>query len=196
MKLEGLIGGPTGTTAKTAIEGVANKVDQWVIYFHLFIIGMVALLFVAYAVWIGIKMAKAEDEGGRTEAKKKIIYAIIGLLVIAGLEVIIQAVNLGTVISTTGYTQLTGAADAIIITKAIVNAFLLIVMSLASLFCCWVGWKFVSADDDSKRTEAKKQLIYTVFACVAVIGINTIAQIVFKAVGDGVLPQGTGQKIQ
>lgn len=36
---------------------------------------------IIYAVWVGIKFVRAEEKQGRDEAKQKLIYVIIGVVV-------------------------------------------------------------------------------------------------------------------
>ena len=174
MKLEGLIGATNVTT-------VVEEVARWIGYFQLTIIAVVMLLIAAYAVWIGIKMAKAEDDGARTEAKKKVIYSVIGILVVGGIIAVLQLVSFaGSVDTSQKNAFLKGADEVTAVLKAAVDGFLNIVITCAVLFAMWVGWKFISADDDSKRTEAKKQLMYTIGAICAVLLINAVAQVVLK----------------
>ena len=50
----------------------------------------------------------------------------------------------------------------------ILNAFLGLLGLAAALFFVWVGFKLAKAEDESKRKEAKKQML---FAIVAIIGV-------------------------
>ena len=50
----------------------------------------------------------------------------------------------------------------------VLNAFLGLMGVLAALFFVWVGFKLAKAEDESKRKEAKKQML---FAIVAIIGV-------------------------
>ena len=61
---------------------------QWVTTFKKAVLRVIGpLLIVAavagivYAIWVGIKFVRAEDKSARDEAKQKLIYVIIGIVV-------------------------------------------------------------------------------------------------------------------
>ena len=63
------------------------------------IIAAVAGIF--YAIWVGVKFVKAEDKSARDEAKQKLIYVIIGIVVTVALIIlfIFLANNIGKTIN-------------------------------------------------------------------------------------------------
>jgi len=134
------------------------------------------LLLVLYAVYIGFRMAKAEDDGKRKEAKNHLIYAIIGFIAIAIIVVMFRAV-LPSISNT--YSSGIGAVDT---TLALVVDVIALVMELvgtaAICFAVYIGWQFIKAEDEGKRKNAKMQLIYTFIAIIAVTILATLAQAV------------------
>ena len=53
----------------------------------------------------------------------------------------------------------------------VINAILGIIASLAALFAVYIGFRLAKAEDESKRTEAKKQMLWTI---IAIIGVAVI----------------------
>ena len=51
------------------------------------IIGLLGIAAVLFIIWVGFKMARADDDSKRQNAKKQLIFAIIGVLVIVFLLV-------------------------------------------------------------------------------------------------------------
>ena len=77
-----------GKVTRTLLDGVANANATWVTTFTNAITNVIGpLLIVAssagiiYAIWVGIKFVRAEDKSARDEAKQKLIYVIIGIVV-------------------------------------------------------------------------------------------------------------------
>ena len=55
------------------------------------ILGLLAIGGIVLAVWIGFRLASAEDEGKRKEAKKQLLWAIVAIF---GIAVLILVFNL------------------------------------------------------------------------------------------------------
>jgi len=56
-------------------------------------------------------------------------------------------------------------------------------------FAIWVGFKLASAEDEGKRKEAKKQLLWSIIAVVAVIVLAVIIFVMIEVLIDDVLPE-------
>lgn len=54
------------------------------------IFGLAAALGGIYAVFLGVKMARADSAEAREEAKKRVIYCVIGMAVAIGLILLLQ----------------------------------------------------------------------------------------------------------
>ena len=74
---------------------------------------VVATAGVIYAIYLGVMMAKAEDEGKREESKKRIINLIIAIAITVVLMVVFYAVvnNLPTILSSAQDTGNSGASE-------------------------------------------------------------------------------------
>ena len=171
-----LIGAETTTT-------VLRRIENGITWASTSILIICASLVVFYAAWVGFNMAKASDEGKRTQAKTQLIYSIIGIVAIIVLAVMIRAVvpllaTGGTASATQAHANL-GLGGL----QAIVTAVLNILASCATVFALWLGWNLMSAEDEGKRKNAKMQLMYTIGGIVAVLLINMIA----TAVIDGLI---------
>lgn len=70
----------SGDTSTAANYAVANTL-KWVTNGIWIVIGVVGLAGVAYAIWLGIQLARADDQGKRDDAKKHLITVIIALAV-------------------------------------------------------------------------------------------------------------------
>ena len=62
----------------------------------------------------------------------------------------------------------TGLSTLNLIIFAIINVILGLLGVAAALFFVWIGFKLARAEDESKRKEAKKQML---FAIIAVLGV-------------------------
>lgn len=60
---------------KTLIDAVTGIINPILI--------VVATAGIVYAIWVGVKFVKAEDKSARDEAKSKLIYVIVGIVVTA-----------------------------------------------------------------------------------------------------------------
>lgn len=58
------------TTLTNAVSNVINP-----------ILIIAATAGIIYAIWVGVKFVRAEDKSARDEAKQKLIYVIIGIVV-------------------------------------------------------------------------------------------------------------------
>ena len=65
------------------------------------ILGLLALVAVFFIIWVGFKMARADDDSKRQNAKKQLIFAIIGVLVIVFLLIMWN----GVIVPEIGRTQ-------------------------------------------------------------------------------------------
>ena len=75
-----------------------GEMEGWILIVVNSVLGLLGLFAALFFVWIGFKLAKAEDEGKRKEAKKQMIFAIVAVLGIVILivlwnTVIVDAIN-------------------------------------------------------------------------------------------------------
>ncbi|MCL2756231.1 MAG: pilin [Firmicutes bacterium] len=68
--------------------------------------------------------------------------------------------------------------------RGIVNPILIVVGSLAALLAIWLGVRLATAQDESKRKEAKAQLIWAIIAVIVVFAMVSVFYIVFPAQTD------------
>jgi len=184
----GLIGGLLGVSA---VDGVAGDIKNITGVFTTFVLAIAGLLVMIYAVYIGFKFMKAEDDGKRKEAKNHLIYAVIGLVAISAVILLLKVVMpyLGSVGNDfeNGDVIIEGLAETYLIVKSVVDMIFDMIATVAVVFAVYVGWQFVKADDDGKRKQAKNQLIYTIIGIIAIVAINAIATIVFASLANASL---------
>lgn len=141
----------------------------------LVLIGIIALVAIIYG---GIKyLTSAGDTGSAEEAKKTIVYAVIGLIVI-GLALIIVNFIAGiagvAILAPPGGINLPGGANLPGTIITIITAFLVLVGIAAFIYLIYGGVKYItSAGDSSSAEEAKKTILYAIIG-VIVIGIAAI----------------------
>ena len=75
--------------------------------------------------------------------------------------------------------QLAGNVATII--QGVVSAFLGLFTLLGVLFMIYIGFRLAKAEDESKRKEAKKQMIYTIVAIIGVVVLIVLFNTVIMA---------------
>jgi len=74
---------------------------------------------------------------------------------------------------------------------AMVNPLLIVIGAMGAIFAIWLGVRLAIAQDESKRKEAKSQLIWSLIAVVIVFAVIAIVTTVFPAPDEslaGILP--------
>ena len=175
---------------RTEIEGVQKTTQEVARIVNIAVsvfYGVVLAILVFFAIYLGWRLAKAEDDSQRKQAKAQLFYSIVGIvgvgLLIVFIRVVIPQVTKGIsdVRKIEDYNELklgeiVGAVDDII------GVILQILLALVGVFACYVAWQFIKAEDDGKRKQAKQQLIYCFIAIVGVALLNLVATIVLRLV--------------
>jgi len=176
-----LLSGGSGGGTELSVADVASTVNQYVGVAVAIVLGLLAAVVVFYAIYIGFRMAKAEDDAKRKEAKGHLIYAILGVVAIALIIVVLQAVlPLLSPSIDEDITDIEGLDEVMIAINEFLQAAMQLIAALATMFAVWIGWKFISAETDEKRKNAKMQLIYT---CLGVIGVVLLVVIAGAILG-------------
>ena len=74
-----LLGG--GTTPPTA-EGITQELVNTILSICNILLAVVGVAAVAFMIWIGFRLAKAEDEGKRKEAKKQLLWTLVAVIAV------------------------------------------------------------------------------------------------------------------
>jgi len=136
--------------------------------------GTMALL---YAMYVGWKFAKAQDDAQRKEAKMKLVYSLVGVLSIAILVLLFNTVFQSfTTVNVSGgnIDAVPGATATLVHVNHFVNAIIMVLTTAAVVFAVWLGWQLMKAEDDAKRKQAKAQLLYTLIGVIAIILVNLV----------------------
>jgi len=155
-------------------------------------IGLIALVGIAaivYAIWLVIKLGKAEDDGKRKEAKNQLVWAIIG--VIGAVLVLILLTTVFNGIRLTNMTNPPAGGNAaawgvvnrtigVVITA--VNSLLGLIPIIAAVFAIYLAVKFVTATDETKRKQAKQMLIWTCVGVIAAVMLVAVIDIILAEV--------------
>jgi heme/copper-type cytochrome/quinol oxidase subunit 2 len=175
----GTFTGGSGSGAGSNTASVISKVGDYVGYFTIFILVACGLLVTFFAVYVGFKLASAEEDGKRKEAKNQLIYSIIGIISIVMIAVILRAVVPKLGVGT--WTGLEGGAEGVstmqtVLTniQGIITPVLELVADAGIVFAVYIGWNLMKAEDDGKRKQAKMQLIYTIIGVVSIVLLNVI----------------------
>ena len=81
-------------------------------------------------------------------------------------------------------TDTRGGENIISSVNAVVSAFLGLLTAGVTILAIFIAYKFFTADDDTKRKNAKQQLIYAIIGIVVLIALMIFAPMVVSAVGD------------
>jgi uncharacterized membrane protein YidH (DUF202 family) len=162
------------------IAGVLSTIQDVCRGVATFTLAAVAALAVVFAIWIGFKLATAEEDGKRKDAKMQLIYAIIGMIVAVSLALVVGLLEpaLQRTVQNGDVGGLVGSGAALSAIGEGVNAILSIVTALATVFAVYIAWQFIKAEDDGKRKQAKTQLIWTIVGIIAIVVITMIADAV------------------
>ena len=181
-------------TTDTAVVQVMTKVEGYIGIVRTVFLSICALVVVLFAIYVGWKMAKAEEDQKRTEAKQQLIYSIIGILSIVIFVVLFRAVipllgakqglnaeelkKQSTGLSHEEIDSLASVFSTYQVVQKVVATVLNVIGTVAIVFAVYVGWQLMKAEEQSKRDQAKKQLLFTVIGVVGIVLINFIAQAV------------------
>ena len=72
----------------------------------------------------------------------------------------------------------------------VMNTLMGLFSALAFLFLIYIGFRLAKAEDESKRKEAKKQMIYTIVAIVGVIVLIVLFNVVILPQVESAFPPG------
>jgi len=76
-----------------------------------------------------------------------------------------------------GYVE-DSVSHVVTIINIVMNTLMGLFSALAFLFLIYIGFRLAKAEDESKRKEAKKQMIYTIVAIVGVIVLIVLFNLV------------------
>ena len=169
------------------------------------IIALVAIGAVVFSIWVGFRLAKAEDEGKRKDAKQQLLWAIIAVVASVLIFVLITTVfatsdgtpsvmggAYDTMVTKLNAAKTEGKPDLVIdatLTALVaINQVIGILFSFVTLaavgFAIYVGARLAMAQDEGKRKEAKQQLLWTIIAIGGAIVLSVIiGQIMVQLVG-------------
>ena len=103
------------------VYAVAEKVQEILAFYVGPFLVAIGACGVVYMVVMGVQYAKAETADKRAEVKKRIINALIGVLLIIGLAVLAMAVNWAELVKIFGY-SVDGNLDEIVLNRTDPNA--------------------------------------------------------------------------
>ena len=84
--------GPQNLTTPTALADLITNIKSPVKGIVVGIIAILAISAVVYAIYVAFRLAKAEDEGKRKEAKQQLLWSIIAVVGVIALFVVMQFV--------------------------------------------------------------------------------------------------------
>ena len=168
------------------VADITNTVREIVRYtdiaINVFLI-ICGLLIVLFAVYVGWRLAKAEDDSKRKEAKAQLLWSVVGIIALVIVAALLQAVipNLQSWTHRAVPGDIAGLDQVISAVAEIVSLTLKILASAGIVFALYIAWQLMKAEEDSKRKQAKLQLLYTLIGIVAVVFINVVANLVLAA---------------
>ena len=184
-----MLGSPTGSGNVPAIAQFIDNISSPLNALMIGVLVIIALAAVVFAIYVGFRLAKAEDDGKRKEAKQQLLWSIIAVVVCVAMAVLITAVldefsfDKASRIREGGNSDIDDAVG--ILVGSIVTAFTA-VLKLASvgamLFAIYIGIRLAMAEDEGKRKQAKMQLLWTLVAVVGVILLVVVIDMIVYGV--------------
>ena len=182
FNLLGQVTNPTPNSGFASMNETLEKVIEVVNIALAIFYGIIGTLLIFACIYMGWRLAKAEDESQRKQAKSQMLYSIIGVIGVGMLIVVIIFVlpRQATLINGGAYAKfkvLDATVDAV---NNLLSVIMQIVIALVGVFGCYVAWQFFKAEDESKRKQAKTQLIYCFIAVIGMALLATVANTVFS----------------
>ena len=167
-------GNPAAPTIQHVVQTQIVPVINAMMVALLFIIFLAAII---WTVWLVLRLAKAEDEGKRKEAKNGLIWSIIGIAgSIIVLIILTQVFNPAFFARTTPQTGVAAVNQVLNDVVAIIQVIVMLVPFVMALIVIWIASRFMLATDESKRKQAKQMLIWAIIGVLcALILVNLIA---------------------
>lgn len=158
------------------------------------LLGVIALIAIIYGG--AVYLTAGGDEKAITRAKNILIYAVIGIVVIALSVTLVNFVFGAVKLQLPDFAALDflpGGNDLAGTVQKIINAFLVLIGVLALIYLIVAGIKYITSQGDDKRAgEARSAILYAIIGLV-IIGLSwVIVNFVFRAAGLGAsgLPGG------
>lgn len=151
----------------------------------LVVLGIIASLGTVFGLYVGFKLARAEDEGRRREAKQQLLWSILATIVVVTIFVLLSTLlNPDTgIFSGRAPITITNPEGEIVVEEAIkiiavidraVDALLSLFSIGAMLFAIYLGIRLAMAEDENKRKEAKAQVFWTLIAVIIALSLAVI----------------------
>lgn len=148
------------------------------------VLGIVGGLSTIFALYVGFRLARAEDEGKRREAKQQLLWSIMATIVVATMFVLLTTLlnpdtgvfkGAGITISNPeGDIVIEEAVKIVAVVDRAINALLSLFSIGAMLFALYLGVRLAMAEDEGKRKEAKAQVFWTVIAVIVALSLSVI----------------------
>jgi cytochrome bd-type quinol oxidase subunit 2 len=159
--------------------------------FTVFII-IVMLAAVFYAIYLGYRLARAEDEVKRKEAKQQLLWALIGALAAGVVFALFTTIIEDQVTGLKDKYTLDETGDVAVLANGVLTIIYLCIDVIARLFsiaatvfCVYLIFRFVKAEDEGKRKECKKQLLWTFIAILGVMVVIALLPAIMGAIIGG-----------
>jgi len=169
----------TGLSGDAAFTQITGDIKKYLGYVVVGIIGLIGLVAVVFAIYVAFRLAKAEDEGKRKEAKNQLIWSIIGIISAILIFTLIQTVFSQFLNPTTpnsvGDDTVGQAINTVLAAVANIVGIIMNMGTIAgALFGIYIAFRLATAQDEGKRKQAKAQLMWTLIAIIAVIVLNSL----------------------
>ena len=174
-----------GTAGNRAITDVLDEMSAYVSILNFAFVALCLLLVSLYAITLGFKFARAQDDASRKNAKNQLIYALLGIcsisVIMALLEIAIPAITPGVESVPTNITRL---GDDVAASYTAVRYIVLMIFrtatTLSLMYAIFVAWSFMKAEDAAKQKNAKQQFLFAVIGIVVAMMVYTFAGAVLQ----------------
>jgi len=189
----GIKSGPGGEgEVKSGFDSFIDTVTGPINLAFVIMLALIGTMAIVFAVWVAFKLAKAEDEGKRKEAKQQLMWAVIAVGAIAVMFVLFNTIfdpangvfgaNNTTLTGTEGAKgegMIIAAGNRILwVLNAAVGAIIRLLAMAAMLYAVYVGVQLAMAADEGKRKEAKARLLWSMIAIVGALVLSMVISMV------------------
>jgi cell division protein FtsW (lipid II flippase) len=164
----GILGIPC-TGNETEVE-LGNRINYFTDAF-IILLSTVAVIFLVYA---GYKyITSAGNEEAAVQAKRQIIYAVLGVIVARSAYIIRGAVQ-----TTALFSPDQAAISLRLIADPFIELALFLIGTVATIYLIYAGYKYISSRGDYEASEtAKRQIVYALVGIVVAAGARIISSV-------------------
>ena len=148
-----------------------------------------------FALYLGWRLALADDEQKRKSVKGQMVWAVLAVVVVAGIVGIWSAIQSILVTEEVGIGSVRDNNPVLHMADTLSGrlewlfwTLFAVVGALSGLLAVYLGVQLATAQDEQKRRNAKGQMVYAILAFILVVGLMGV----YAAFGSSLVGGGGG----